>query len=80
MELSLAGLLGAMIGSLLGAINSVAIIGYAQGWLAGRQPVSTDADRAQFEERAAVMRRSILAVNILLCAGIGYWFGKTLGG
>jgi hypothetical protein len=37
MELSLAGLLGAMAGSLLGAINAVAIIGYANSWMHERQ-------------------------------------------
>ena len=80
MELSLSGLIGAMIGSALGAVNSVAIIAYANGWLRARHAVSTDAERAQFEERAALMRRTNLALNIVLCASIGYWFGTTLGG
>ena len=39
MELSLAGLLGAMVGSLIGAVNSVAIIAYADGWLRMRHAV-----------------------------------------
>jgi hypothetical protein len=73
MELSLAGLLGAMAGSLLGAINAVAIIGYANSWMHERQI-------AQGEENAALVRRSILAANIVICAAIGYWFGKSLGG
>ena len=80
MDLSLAGLLGAMAGSLIGAINSVAIIAYADGWLRARQALSTDADRVQVEDRAAIMRRGILGLNVLLCAAIGYWFGTTLGG
>jgi hypothetical protein len=73
MELSLAGLLGAMAGSLLGAINAVAIIGYANSWMHERQ-------LAQGEENAALVRRGILAANIVICAAIGYWFGKSLGG
>jgi hypothetical protein len=73
MELSLAGLLGAMAGSLLGAINAVAIIGYANSWMHERQ-------LAQGEESAALVRRGILAANIVICAAIGYWFGKSLGG
>ena len=80
MELSLAGVLGAMAGSAVGAINSVAIIAYADGWLRGRHAMQTDAERSSFEERSAVMRRSILGANIVLCAAIGYWFGTTLGG
>jgi TRAP-type C4-dicarboxylate transport system permease large subunit len=80
MDLSLSGLIGAMIGALLGAINSVAIIAYADGWLRSRNMVQTAEERAAFEERVTVMRRSILALNIAICAGIGYWFGKTVGG
>jgi hypothetical protein len=80
MELSLSGLIGAMIGSAAGAVNSVAIIAYANGWLRARHVVSTEAEQARFEERAALMRRSILVLNILLCVSIGYWFGTTLGG
>ena len=73
MDLSLAGLLGAMVGSLLGAINAVAIIGYANSWMHERQI-------GQSEENAALMRRGILAANIIVCAAIGYWFGESLGG
>jgi hypothetical protein len=73
MELSLAGLLGAMAGSLLGAINAVAIIGYANGWMQERQI-------ARGEENAALVRRSILAANIVICAAIGYWFGTRVAG
>jgi hypothetical protein len=73
MDLSLAGLLGAMAGSLIGTINSVAIIAYADGWLRARQVPQT-------RESAALMRRSVLAANVAVCAAIGYWFGTTLGG
>jgi len=73
MELSLAGLLGAMAGSVLGAINAVAIIGYANSWMHERQV-------AQGEENAALVRRSILGANVLICAAIGYWFGTTVAG
>jgi len=73
MDLSLAGLLGAMAGSLLGAINAVAIVGYANGWMRERGVAPT-------QQSAALARRSILAANIALCAAIGYWFGTTLGG
>jgi len=73
MELSLAGLVGAMAGSLIGAINAVAIIGYANGWMRERQV-------AQTQESAALVRRSILGANIVICAAIGYWFGTTLAG
>jgi hypothetical protein len=65
--------LGAMVGSLIGAINAVALIGYANSWMHERHV-------AQNEENAALVRRSILGANIVICAAIGYWFGTTLAG
>jgi hypothetical protein len=80
MELSLSGLIGAMVGSAVGALNYVAIVAYAEGWLRARHTVESAEERAAFEERVSVMRRSILGADILICAAVGYWFGKTIGG
>jgi hypothetical protein len=80
MELSLAGLIGAMIGTAVGAMNSVAIVVYAEGWMRARNTIQGAEERAAFAERVAVMRRVILAADILICGSVGYWFGRTLGG
>ena len=80
MELSAAGLIGAMVGAAVGAMNYAAIVIYAEGWLRGRNVAESAEDRAAFEERVSVMRRVILGADILICAAVGYWFGKTIGG
>jgi hypothetical protein len=80
MELSLAGLVGAMIGTAVGALNFVAIAAYAEGWLRARNTLEAAEDRAAFEKRVAVMRRVVLGADILICATVGYWFGKAMGG
>ena len=37
-------------------------------------------DRASLANEIALLRRGILAADMLLCAGVGYWIGLTLGG
>jgi hypothetical protein len=36
--------------------------------------------REDFESRIALVRRSILGVDIAILATLGYWVGKVLGG
>ena len=28
----------------------------------------------------ALLRRGVLAIDMLLCAGLGYWIGQKIGG
>ena len=78
MELSLAGLIGAALGTAVSAILYGPLVDAIEGALRkGRVP--TD-DRATFAQEIALLRRGILAADILLCAGIGYWIGRMIGG
>jgi hypothetical protein len=58
MELSLAGLIGAVVGTMVSAVF------YG--------PLVDAVERA--------LRRGILAADMLLCAGLGYWVGLKFGG
>jgi hypothetical protein len=80
MELPLAGLLGAMIGTMLGAINYAVIVGFVVGRLRALDTSQSAQERAAFEEKVWLMRRLILGLDIVVFAAIGYWFGNTLGG
>jgi len=80
MELSLAGLIGAMIGTLLGAINYAMIVSFVVRVLRANDQSQTAAERDALETRISVGRRAILAADIVICAGVGYWFGKTMAG
>ena len=37
-------------------------------------------DRSTFAHEIALLRRGILAADMLLCAGLGYWIGLKIGG
>ena len=48
-------------------------------WVRARR-VPTAEDRATFVQELALLRRGVLAFDILICGGIGYWIGDSIGG
>jgi len=80
MQLSLAGLLGAMVGTVLAAVNYSLVIGFVQKSLRAHDRSQTPEERATFEGKLALMRRIVLALDILFFGGIGYWLGALIGG
>ena len=80
MELSLAGLVGALVGTVLGVINFAVIVGFVEGRLRALDKSDTTAEREEFERKISIMRRTILAIDIFVFAGVGYWLGKTIAG
>jgi hypothetical protein len=78
MELSLAGLIGAVLGTAVSAVIYGPLVDAIEGGLRKRR--AADEDRATFAQEIALLRRGILAADILACAGIGYWIGLTIGG
>jgi hypothetical protein len=78
MELSLAGLIGAVLGTIVSAAIYGPLIDAVEGVLRKRRAVADD--RATFAQEVALLRRGILAADMLLCAGVGYWIGLTIGG
>jgi hypothetical protein len=78
MELSLAGLVGAVLGTILSAALYGPLIDALERGLRKRGALPTD--RAGLANEIALLRRGILAADMLLCAGVGYWIGLTLGG
>jgi hypothetical protein len=72
-ELTLGGLLGAMAGAIVGGANYAMLIGYLDGLLKSMEGAETERD--EFAENVSLMRRMILAFDVLICAGIGYWLG-----
>jgi len=80
MDYSLAGLLGAFVGTVLGVINYAAIIGVIMRQLRARNAANSDQQRVQFEHNMSWVRQTVLALDILIFASVGYWFGRTIGG
>jgi hypothetical protein len=80
MHLSLAGLLGAIAGTVLAAVNYSLVIGFVQASLRAHDRSQTPQERATFEGKLALLRRIVLALDILFFGGIGYWLGVLIAG
>jgi hypothetical protein len=78
MELSLAGIIGAAIGTMVSAAIYVPLAAALERRLRRRsvQPH----EHAISETELALLRRAVIAADMLVCAGIGYWVGFKIGG
>jgi hypothetical protein len=74
-DISLAGLVGAIIGTILAAATYGTVIDAIERWLTARRNPGE-----QPGEEAALLRRGVLAFDILLFAGLGYWIGQEIVG
>jgi hypothetical protein len=75
MELSLGGLLGAVAGTLIGAINFVMVVPLIEARLRALDKSETAQAREEFENRISLMRRLILGIEVLTLGALGYWLG-----
>ena len=78
MELSLAGLIGAVVGTIASALVYGRLIDAIEGAVR-KWRVDTD-DRSTFAQEMALLRRGVLAADMLLLSGLGYWLGQKIGG
>src|SRR5260370_35031267 len=78
MAMSLAGLVGAAVGTGVAGALYGPLIDAIEGRLRKRRAATED--RATFAQEIALLRRGILAGDMLLCAAAGYWLGPTVGG
>jgi hypothetical protein len=79
-DLSLAGLLGAVVGIVVAALVYGPVVVVVDRALKARQPDATAEERATLAVERALLRRAVLAVDIILFAGIGYWIGQKIAG
>ena len=75
MELSLAGMIGAAIGLVVGAANYLIVAPMVNEKLRAADTQG----RADLAERISAARRSVFAFNMLVFVGAGYWAGTALG-
>ena len=74
-DISLAGLVGATVGIVIAAAAYGTVIDAVERWLASRREPHEGSG-----EEIAVLRRGLLAFDILLFAGLGYWIGYRISG
>jgi hypothetical protein len=83
-DLSVAGFVGALVGTVVAAFAYVPLLASIEGLLrAGAGPGHEASSAAKEEETArserALLRRAVLAADILVFAGLGYWLGALTG-
>ena len=79
MDYSLPAWLGALVGAMIGVAVYVPVIRIVDRHLRAEQVSAAAEQREDFESRIALVRRSILGVDIAILATLGYWAGKALG-
>jgi hypothetical protein len=79
MDISLAGLLGAVLGVIAAAVIYAPLAGVIERRML--KSVSAEPqERAAVAQEIGLLRRSVFTADMLLCAGIGYWIGQKIGG
>jgi hypothetical protein len=79
MEYSLPAWLGALVGAVLAVALYVPAIRIVDRHLRAQGAPTAAEQREDFESRIALVRRSILGIDIAILATLGYWAGKALG-
>ena len=80
MDISLAGLLGAIAGTLIAAALYHLSIGPLNQRMRERAQQQTAEQRDSMEFRLSLMRRVVLTTDLILFAGLGYWLGQQIAG
>ena len=78
-DLSFAGLLGAVAGTVVAAFAYVPLIAFVERRFRSHDPAQSAQERETFEQEVSILRRAVLAADIIVFAGFGYWLGHTLG-
>jgi hypothetical protein len=76
-NLSLAGLIGAVIGTLVAALIYVPLVTFVERTMRARADSVAEGDI--LEQEMSLLRRAVLAADIIVFASIGYWLGGMIG-
>jgi hypothetical protein len=77
-NISLAGLLGAIGGTLVAAVSYHLFIGALERRMREHEQLQTAAERDSFEIKMSLVRRVVLTTDLLVFAGVGYWLGRMV--
>lgn len=79
MVLSLAGLIGACLGFILGLVDYKAVAGILEGKMREKIRPVDQAGRESLESRIRLVRRILFVATVIGFPIVGYLFGATLG-
>ena len=77
--ISYAGLAGATVGLLVAALIYGPLAATIERWVRARRVPAAE-DHATFAQDLALLRRGVLAFDILVFGGLGYWIGDAIAG
>jgi Na+/glutamate symporter len=77
--ISYAGLAGATVGLLVAALIYGPLAAAVERRLRARRVPAAE-DQATFAQDLSLVRRGVLAFDILVFGGLGYWIGHSIGG
>jgi hypothetical protein len=78
-DLSLAGLIGAIVGTAVAALVYAPLIGLLEKAVRAHDGAQTADQRARSQENQGLVRRIVLALDIMIFGGVGYWLGSMIG-
>jgi hypothetical protein len=79
MDLTYAGLAGAVIGTAVGAANYVMLVPFVVRRLRAIDRSQSAEERAEFENKLGIFRRLVLTFDLVGFGAIGYWLGRLVG-
>ncbi len=75
-DLSLAGLIGAMLGTVVAAVLYHSFIGRLERIVRARMRATPPAERGDLS--LSIVRRIVLTLDLVGLAALGYWLGQLL--
>jgi hypothetical protein len=80
LDLSLAGLVGAILGTAVAGFVYSPLAGLLTRSLRARAAARGAEDAKTFEREIPLLLRAVLTTDIAVFAGIGYWLGAMIAG
>ena len=80
LDISLAGLIGAIAGTVVAGVNYHLFIGVLERAMRERDQAQTAAERDATEAKLSVVRRIVLTVDLFAFAVAGYLIGTSVWG
>ncbi len=77
MGISIAGLIGAVVGTIVAAINYYLFLAILDRGARERESAQSPGERDSYDYKMSLVRRLVLTVDLVVFAGAGYWVGRT---
>jgi hypothetical protein len=79
-HVSWAGLIGAIVGTIVAGVNYHLFIGIVERSLREQGQTQTAEERDAMDIKLSLVRRIVLTVDLFVFAAVGYWIGQTFWG